>query len=94
MSNIRSLKKDVNSLVDNAISECYVTLNFSSSFYYEKIYEILLEVQALRSDYLKKINQCPKSLTTKQKRNYYGELMTELMGKTISMVDYLSSVES
>jgi hypothetical protein len=94
MPNIRSVKKDVNSLVDNAISECYVTLNFSSSFYYEKIYEILLEVQALRVDYLKKVNQCPQSYTTKQKRLYFSDLMNELMGKTISMVDYLSSVES
>ena len=94
MSNIRSVKKDINALVNNAILECYFTLNYSTSFYYEKIYEILLDVQKLREEYLYKVNHCPQNLSTKEKRVYYSTLMNELMEKTIGLVDYLSSAES
>ena len=94
MSNIRSVKKDINALVENAILECYVTLNYSNSFYYEKIYEILLEIKELKEEYLHKVNHCPKNLNTKETRQFYSNLMKELMEKTISLVDYLSSAES
>ncbi|SDC86364.1 hypothetical protein [Williamwhitmania taraxaci] len=94
MPNIRSVKKDINALVENAILECYATLNYSNSFYYEKIYEILLEIKELRSEYLFKVNHCPKNLNPKEKRVFYRNLMHELMEKTIGLVDYLSSAES
>jgi len=94
MANIRSVKKNINALIDNAIMECYVTLNYSNSFYYEKIYEILFEVQELREEYLYKVNHRPKGLSSKEKNLFYSNLITELMGRTITLVDYLASAES
>lgn len=94
MANIRSVKKNINALIDNAIMECYVTLNYSNSFYYEKIYEILFEVQELREEYLYKVNHRPNGLSSKEKNLFYSNLITELMGRTITLVDYLASAES
>lgn len=94
MANIRSVKKSINALIDNAIMECYVTLNYSNSFYYEKIYEILFDIQEMRDEYLYKVNHQPIGLNSKEKKLFYSNLITELMGRTITLVDYLASAES
>ncbi len=94
MSSIRSIKKDVKAVVKHITQECYVSLNYAHPLYYEKIYELLLEAQELESEFVKRTTSCPPQYTSKQKKQYYSNLMKELMEKTVNLVDYLASAES
>ncbi|HUW05207.1 MAG TPA: hypothetical protein VMW01_03000 [Williamwhitmania sp.] len=94
MSSIRYIKKDVKAVVNHIKQECYASLNYAHPLYYEKIYELMLEAQELEEEFVKKTISCPSQFTSKEKKQYFKNLIKELMEKTVNLVDYLASAES
>jgi|GEM_PF-1613071 hypothetical protein len=94
MSSIRVIKKDVKAIIYHIKQECYASLNYAHPLYYEKIYELLLETEAMEREFVKKTISCPKQLSSREKKEYYNAIMKDLMERTVNLVDYLSSAES
>lgn len=88
--NLRVIKKDINFLTDEFVSDAFISINFNSDA--EKIQQIIdLTNEALdvRDDIICKINH-PNG----EKRSYYRNLSQEMLSATDALYDKLSAIVS
>lgn len=85
---IRDLKKDVNSVFDFVIEECYTCLYYSPVVNYEYVYSILSEAIEKREEILTLINDNKKLLKI-DKSKYFSNLTQNLFESSAELVDKL-----
>jgi len=85
---IRDLKKDVNSVFEFVIQECYACLYYSPVVNYEYVYSILSEAVEKREEILTLIND-NKKLSKIDKSKYFSNLTHNLFESSSEMVDRL-----
>lgn len=56
MASLRTLKKDINGLTDDLITECFVYQHFHSEMTDEKLLDILQKVTVRRNELVSRIN--------------------------------------
>jgi hypothetical protein len=74
MASLRILKKDVNCLTEELISECFVYQHFHPEVTDAKLYQVLEKLTAARNDLVEKINFTAKFETTKDKKEHLKEV--------------------
>lgn len=92
MANIRDLKKDINNLCFEVISECVIFREYSSSLFYESLQEIIVEAVELRNDLIFRVNNPPVSEDKKALKAWYRSIVDELFEKTIALIEELNSL--
>lgn len=78
MSSIRRLKKDVDLLVFEVISDCFVYGRLHPEEKDEKVSEIISDAVNLRNNLIGRINAPVKTEAPKEKRSYYNSIVRDL----------------
>ncbi len=65
MANLRNIKKDIDFLIEEIISDCYLFLNFHPGKKENEVEAILLDAVNLRNDLFDRVNKAPKGKAKK-----------------------------
>jgi len=79
MASIRNIKKDVDYLVGEVISDCYTYLFIHDEKNKEKVFEIIEGVVDKRNDLIQRINNPEKGIDKKQKKEYFKTIFNDLL---------------
>ncbi len=75
MANLRTIKKDIDFLVEEIISDCYLFLNFHPGKKEDEVEAILLEAVNLRNDLFERVNAAPKEKV----KQHYAKISKDLL---------------
>ncbi|MDR1225614.1 MAG: hypothetical protein LBK47_01785 [Prevotellaceae bacterium] len=75
MGNLRTIKKDVDFLVNEVIADCYLHLHFHAGKSDEAVEGILLEAVNLRNSLFERINSQPE----KKAKQHYAAISKDLL---------------
>lgn len=90
MANVKELKKDINFLADQIMTECFSYLEYSPVNNQENVLEILHEAEQLRRELIYRANHIPKG-TKQEIKNYYKEISEDLLKRNIELLERLNS---
>ncbi|MBI9052524.1 MAG: hypothetical protein JEY96_01820 [Bacteroidales bacterium] len=89
MASCRDIKKDVNFLAVQMMSECFSFLEYSPLNNQENVLDILHDVEQLRLNLLYKINH-PKD--NANLRMYYRQVITQMYQDNMELLERLNSL--
>jgi hypothetical protein len=79
MASIRNIKKDIDYLVSEVISDCYTYLYLHGDKNKEKVVNIIEDVVNKRNEFMQRVNNPDKELERKQVRKHYKEIYSDLL---------------
>lgn len=79
MGSIRNVKKDIDYLVSEVISDCYTYLYLHSDKNKEKVVGIIEGVVNKRNEFFHRVNNPDKNLDKKQIRQHYKAIYNDLL---------------
>ena len=88
MASKRILKKSINNLTFDLISECYVYSFFHKDTKSEKTNGVMTEILKLRNEMVNKINNQDQKNNPKENRKYYRNIVKD-MQKMVDAMDKL-----
>jgi hypothetical protein len=89
MPSCRDLKKDINFLANQMMSECFSFLQYSPINNHENVIDILHDVVQLRLNLIYKVNHPPKNGDIK---SYYKGIVDEMYEKNMELLEMLNSL--
>ncbi len=92
MANIRDLKKDINNLCFEVISESVIFQQYSSSLFFESVQEIIVAAVELRNELISRVNNPPLNEESKAIKAHYKSIVDDLYEKTIALVERLNAL--
>ncbi|HUW07929.1 MAG TPA: hypothetical protein VMW01_16945 [Williamwhitmania sp.] len=92
MASIRSLKKDIQFLTDEVISDCYVYIYLNPGKKIEAAEKIALEADELRSALVNKIHTSGKFENARKSKAYFNGLFEELVNGVNKQFEQLSEL--
>ncbi len=92
MANVRELKKNINNLCFDVISECVIFKKYSSSNYVEHLQAIASDAISLRNELIFKANHSPFYKDKKATKAYYRNIVEELTEKIISLHERMNAL--
>lgn len=94
MANKREIKKDVDYLVGEVISDCYTYLLIHGEKNRDKVIDIIGAVVEKRNELISRINNPDKSFTPKQVRDHYKAVNVDLLAALDDSFSKLSKLSS
>lgn len=94
MANKREIKKDVDFLVGEVISDCYTYLLINGEKNRDSVIEIIGEIVDKRNDLISRVNNQDKSFDTKQVKAYYKAINADLLGTIDQSFSKLSKLSA
>jgi len=91
MASCKELKKDINFLAQQIMTECFSYLEYSPVNNQENVLEILHEAEELRRELIYRANHLPTG-TRQEKKNYYNEISKDLVSRNVELLDRLNSL--
>lgn len=91
MANLRTLKKDIDYLVEEVLADCYLAIFFHPEKK-DQILAIIQEAVDMRNDLFHRVNNPPEKLNTHLNRKHYGLVRREMLQKIDKLFSDLSSV--
>ena len=79
MANKREIKKDVDYLIGEVISDCYTYLLIHGDKNRDKVVEIIEAVIAKRNDFISRVNNSDKTFDTKQVKAHFKSINEDLL---------------
>ena len=92
MASKRELKKDVDSLIFEIVSESYSFIDIYPKDDHTKAEEIIDNAMELQDETITSINNADKSLSAKETRKYFNELKTEFIQKVEALFKELDKL--
>lgn len=92
MASIRSLKKDINFLVFEVISDCFTYGAVNPDHEPDKVAEIISDAVVLRNDLISRINHPSKDENKKIPKGYYKKIEKDLLINIDSLFSQLSDL--
>ncbi|MDX9697464.1 MAG: hypothetical protein RBT49_16860 [Bacteroidales bacterium] len=89
MASCKELKKDINFLAQQIMTECFSYLEYSPVNNQENVLEILHEAELLRRELIYRVNHRPNG-TKQEKQNYYKEISEDLLKRNIALLERLN----
>lgn len=90
MANKRDAKKDINFLVGEVVSDCFMFLHVHEGKQEQEIITLMNETVELRNNLIHKVNHTPT--TQKSVKSYYQEIYKELTTTVDEQVKKLSKI--
>jgi len=78
MASIRILKKDINCLTEDLISECFVYQHFHPEVTDAKLFHVLEKLTESRNDLVAKINNAAKIESAKERKAHLSKVQAAL----------------
>lgn len=88
MRNLRGIKKDIEYLTSEVISDCLVYLDMNDNAHEEEVSKIISDAFDLRDDVVVKINKYPREGAAK----YFKTLETEMIASVDALFEKLSKI--
>jgi hypothetical protein len=79
MASIRNVKKDIDYLVSEVISDCYTFLYIHGDKNKEQVNGIIEDVVSKRNDFIHRVNNPEKQLDRKQKHQHFKAIYNDLL---------------
>lgn len=79
MANIRNLKKDIDYLVGEVISDCYTFMYLHGEEKKQEVVKIIEEIVSQRNQLFQRANNPGKELDKKTTRNHYKSIYNDLL---------------
>ncbi|GAF01440.1 hypothetical protein [Saccharicrinis fermentans] len=93
MANIRELKKDINYLASEIVTQGYLKLTLMNTVKEEDITPILTEAIRMRNEFIARTNHPDGKNNRKLVKKYYNKLRTDLMSKSLELLDQIQAVQ-
>ena len=94
MANIREMKKEIDNLVFEVISDCFAYSELHPAGTDEKISEIINEAVNLRNSLIQRVNHPADDADRKQKKLHFQAIKRDLVSGTDKLFSRLSSVST
>lgn len=92
MASIKNIKKDIDFLVDEVISDSFLCLSLNPGKKNEEIIAVINEIAEKRNDLFDRINDVPKSGKRQDIKAHFKAIYDDLFEKVDSSFDKLSKV--
>ena len=92
MASIRNIKKDIEFLVDEVISDSLLCLSMQKGKEKEKIIEVINNMVETRNNLISKVNSAPKAKKSSESKAYFKEIYNELFETTDKSFEKLSKL--
>lgn len=79
MASVRQIKKDIDYLVGEVISDCYTYLYLSENKNRDEVVEIMEDLVSKRNEFFHRANNPEKGADRKQTRKHYREIYKDLL---------------
>ena len=89
MSSLRLLKKDIDYLVEELVSDCYLSVYFHSEKE-EAIVALMSEVMSFRNDIFERINNPAEKNNSKLLKKHFAQIRLETFSKIDESFEKLS----
>ena len=89
MANKKELKKDINFLTYELVTECLTYQSFHQNISLEKVGEVVNKILDLREDLIKKVNQKTSVMDAKSVKSHFNTIREEFE-RSISYMDELA----
>jgi hypothetical protein len=94
MANKREIKKDVDFLVGEVISDCYTYLLIHGDKNRDKVIEIIGALVEKRNDLISRVNNPDKKFDSKQIKSHYKAINVDLLAAVDESFTKLSKLSS
>ena len=78
MASIRKLKKDINYLSYELLTEAFTFRHFHTELKEKKFDEVIKNIIALRNDMISRINNTEEGLKSKSNKQYFSKIRDEM----------------
>lgn len=92
MASIRNVKKDIDYLVSEVISDCYTFMYLHGDKHKDKVVDIVEEVVNKRNEFFVRVNNPGKDSDRKQKREHYKSIYGDLLSTVDDSFSKLSEL--
>ncbi len=92
MANKRNLKKDINWLTEEVVSDCLVYFEFKENRDEKQLAEIINTIISKRNELFTKINKPTSNLSRIEVKNFYNQLVKEMFQTTNDCLEKLSAL--
>ncbi len=92
MASKRNIKKDIDYLVSEVISDCYTYLYLHNEANKDKVVSIIEDVVNKRNDFFQRVNNPDKAMDKKQTRQHYKAIYSDLLSTVDNSFTQLSEL--
>lgn len=92
MASIKNIKKDIDYLVDEVISDSLLCMSIQKGKEKEKIIEVINTMVETRNNLISKVNNAPKAKKSSENKAYFKEIYNELLTTTDKSFEKLSKL--
>lgn len=92
MASLRTIKKDVDYLVNEVVGDCYMSLYFNRNRNQADVVTIMEEAVDLRNDLFQKINNPAEKHNKRLVKKHYAQIRKELLDGIDSLFEKLSGI--
>ncbi|WP_075591633.1 hypothetical protein [Labilibacter marinus] len=93
MANLRELKKDINYLASEIVTQGYLKLALMETVKEEALTPILVEAVEMRNEFIARANHPDGKNNRKLVKAYYKKLRADLMAKSLELLEKLQSLK-
>lgn len=94
MANKREIKKDVDYLVGEVISDCYTYLMIHGEKNRDNVIEIIGSIVEKRNNFISRVNNPDKSFDSKQIKSHYKAINADLLAAVDDSFSKLSNLSA
>lgn len=90
MASCKDIKKDINFLADQMMSECFSFLEYSPLNNHENVLDILHDAEQVRLNLIYKVNNPPSD--DNKLKDYYRSIIEEMYKQNMELLEMLNSL--
>ncbi len=92
MAKISELKKDVNFVASEIITQCFLTSQLFPQVDEKAVNEVIYKVIDFKTDYIKKINAFPKKNSKTEIKAYFKKMESDMVVDTQALLKEIESI--
>ena len=93
MANLRELKKDINYLASEIVTQGYMKLALVENINEEELTPILVEAVEMRNEFIARINHPDGKDNKKIVKKYYQKIREDIMNKSLELLDKIQKLK-
>ncbi len=92
MANVRELKKDINFLTSEILSQCFVKISLLENLKEEDVKPIMVDTLKMRHELISKVNHRSGRHSKELIRHYFADIRKTLLEQSTELLDKIEAV--
>ncbi len=92
MATVRELKKDINFLTSEILSQCFVKVSLLENLKEEDVQPIMVETLKMRHELISKVNHRSGRHSKQLIKNYFADVRRNLLEQTTELLNKIEAV--